>query len=398
MPAEPGTTFGSFGRPTLNQDGAIAFSAAVSPGLNCCGSNGIWIAQHGAVSTVARSFTPVPGGATGDYFGNLRFIPRINAAGRVAFLDAADFPGYGILRTNARGPIEIVAATRSPAPGLGAGINFYDIRVPAINARGDVLFHAVLTGNSVTGANDESLWRFRDGILSLIAREGDHPPGTANGVVFGSLSAGNWPVVSGDSADVAFYASLRGPDIDSSNQGSIWRFHDQNLQLIARAGIPAPDFAAGSQFTSFGLPIMNALGQLAFRASIQGPDGSVDGGTHNGIWAEGSNGILRLIVRDGDTVDVDPGPGTAFRTIAGMNLVDSLSIAINRAVARGVSDQPFAFNDLGQVAFAATFIDSSRAIIVSNKLLVPEPIVWPLMIVGGVLLRFVTARRCRRMT
>jgi len=78
---------------------------------------------------------------------------------------------------------------------------------------------------------------------------------------------------------------------------------------------------------------------------------------NRGIWAEDSSGVLTLIAREGDEIDVDDGPGTDLRTIA----------ALSFAGGTGNQDGRLSeFNDLGQLAFMIQFTDNSDGIFVSD--------------------------------
>jgi hypothetical protein len=146
------------------------------------------------------------------------------------------------------GDLALVARTNRPAPLADDSgmIRFGDLSLPNINDRGDVSFQAVLTGDTVTPLNELSLW-------------------------------------------VQPFAS------------------DQSLRLVARAGDHAPGTAKEVEFRAFSTHLLNAAGNLAFMAVVGGPDVSVSAGNTQGIWAEDVAGNLRLIARDGGTLAVAPG-------------------------------------------------------------------------------------------
>lgn len=391
VPNEPGKTYSFIGRPVINGSGVIAFTATARPDpFPCCSDSGIWIANQGGLASVARFSEAVPGLTPPTYFGFLHFTPVINTAGRVAFFDSADF-GAGLIWTNSRGAFEVVARAQTPALELGDGVDIGGFTSPLVfNGRGDVIFFNRLAGASVSTANDQILWRWQDGQLRKIAREGDQAPGVAAGVVFDSITYdGQAPAVSNDQGDVAFVATLHKTGTLSPIESSIWRETDDGLELIARTGDPAPGTGTGTVFNQFRPPIMNSLGQIAFRGTVIG-----DGVTQfndGGIWAEDAAGTLRLIVREGDIIDVENGTGTDLRTISEVLLVDSDLPTTIFYRARGENDQPYAFNNRGQIAFQVTFTDSTQAILVSHLLLIPEPstavVVLSTLAIAGVLSR-----------
>ena len=130
-----------------------------------------------------------------------------------------------------------------------------------------------------------------------------------------------------------------------------------------------PRHTGGRQVSFLSEPLLNNEGQAAFRGFLTGP--GEDNNTA-GIWAENLQGVLTLIARGGDLLDADDGPGTDFRTINNLSL-SSASDAYGPVNG---------FNDLGQLAFTASFTDGTSGVFVSNLVAVPEPACWVLMVVG----------------
>ena len=54
----------------------------------------------------------------------------------------------------------------------------------ALNNAGQTAFVAELSGSGVDGYNDDGIWSEGSGSLALVARSGDHAPGTPSGVNF----------------------------------------------------------------------------------------------------------------------------------------------------------------------------------------------------------------------
>jgi len=104
-------------------------------------------------------------------------------------------------------------------------------------------------------------------------------------------------------------------------------------------------------------PLINAAGQTAFTGNLE-LGGQRAGG---GIWAAERAGVVRLIVRSGDQLEVAPGD---YRTVADISFVCCTT-----------SDEGHfnAFNALGQVAFLASFSGGGEGIFVSSVAAVPEP-------------------------
>lgn len=80
-----------------------------------------------------------------------------------------------------------------------------------------------------------------------------------------------------------------------------------------------------------------------------------------GLWATDPHGILKLIAREGDPLQVGPND---VRTISTLQFVTHSGNGDGRNSA---------FNDKGQIAFSAYFTDGSSGIFVSNLVAVPEP-------------------------
>ena len=73
-----------------------------------------------------------------------------------------------------------------------------------------------------------------------------------------------------------------------------------------------------------------------------------------GIWATDPNGLLQLIARTGDEMEVAP---SDFRTITSFSFRGGSGTEDGRASS---------FNDRGQLAFLAAFADGSAGVFVSN--------------------------------
>ena len=174
-------------------------------------------------------------------------------------------------------------------------------------------------------------------------------------------------------------ASSPAPEVDETNNRGIWSERGgSGLALVARSGNEAPGTPEGVLFSRFGtsgikfdIPALNNAGQTAFVGRLTGP--GVDVTNNRGIWAEDQQGVLTLIAREGDLLDVDDGLGTDFRTIS--------SLSFDVGLGRGGGHMS-GFNDLGQIAFGAVFTDGTRGVFVSNLAAVPEPAGWVLAVAG----------------
>ncbi len=315
-----------------------------------------------ACAPVALSGDHAPGTPSGVNFSTTSagpFGPAVlNGAGQIAFF--ARLTGSGVDSTNntgiwsnRSGSLALVVRSGDQAPGTPSGVNYSSVNSPGLNDAGQIAFNGLLTGSGVDSTNDWGIWSEGSGSLALVAREGDHAPGTPSGVNYSNLFIS--PVLN-DAGQTAFYAELTGSGVDATNDRGIWSEGSGSLALVARRGDHAPGTPSGVNFSSLsnlnGLSVLNDAGQIAFFASLT--DGSI------GIWASDRTGVLQLIARTGDPLEVAAGD---FRTISYVRFFDSLPN----------SDRQSKLNNLGQLVFSANFTDGTGGIFVSNRVAVPEP-------------------------
>jgi hypothetical protein len=357
-------SFTGFSRPAINRQGTVTFLGASYYNAAILVTN-----VHGN-SVIAETH---PSGTSPDtQFGGFRSEPPvINGSGHVAFYAVAAPATRGIW-SNSSGELALVAGEGFAAPGLGDGVMFGWMSPQAIDKWGNTLLYSSLSGSSVTSQNNQSLWKQQDGQLQLVAREGDQAPTLAFGVEFASLLPPTFSgrmSVANDRGDFAFHADLRGTGVTPENHKSIWAHRGDQLELIARRGEQAPDAALGEVFWKFSTPTISSSGRIAFGAFLTGR--GVTSPFDFGIWADDGNGNFQLVVREGDQIDVDPGPGTDLRQISELHMTDINLLPFFTDNA-GQNSQPYAFNNRGQIAFRAFFTDLSSAIVVANTAVVPE--------------------------
>ncbi len=369
----------------LNGAGQTAFVGYLT-GTGVGGSNdtGIWTEGSGSgLALVAREGSPAPGTAVGVNFSNLDtgFPPVLNNAGQIAF--RGSLTGTGVSSSNDSGiwsegggsGLALVAREGSQAPGLDAGVNFSGFSSPVLNAAGQTAFLGLLTGTGVTDSNDTSIWSEGGGSgLVLVAREGSKAPGTESGVSFSGFNS--LPLLNG-AGQTAFVGTLTGTGVSNPNLRGIWsEGGGSGLALVARAGSKAPGTGAGVNFASnFDKLVLNDAGQTAFLAGLTGS--GVTGSNYGGLWATDLDGLLHLIVREGDLFDVDPDPLIDdLRTIRFVGLAATNSFE-NDGLGTG-------FNDAGQLAFSLSFTDGSQGIFVAT---IPEPASLAKLGLAGLALR-----------
>ena len=381
-----GVNFFGFSRDVmLNNAGQTAFLGTLfGTGVDGRGATqnntGIWSEGGGnGLALVARAGNAAPGTNSGVNF--FRFFgppPAFNDAGHTAFVGS--LTGAGVDDTNENGiwsegggnGLALVARSGNPAPGTSSGVNFSFFSNPALNSAGQTAFAANLAATGVNSTISSGIWSEGGGNgLALVARAGSAAPGTSSGVNFSSSTfRGNpFPVVINDAGRTAFPGRLSGTGVDDSNDRGIWSEGGGNgLALVAREGNAAPGTSSGVNFSALVVaPVLNSAGQIVFLGGLTGT--GVDDTNDRGIWAEDPSGVLTLIVREGDLLDVDDGPSTDFRTVSSLRF-ESSSVLGGTGNGDG---RRSGFNDLGQLTFAAIFTDGSSGIFVSNLVAVPEP-------------------------
>jgi VCBS repeat-containing protein len=376
---EPGVVFGnrlgfgnSIATPLINAQGNVAFSSYLSVPDDLLGNNyrGIWADTDGTLQLVARSGDHAPG--TAD---QVRFYMPIGTSVGLGLNDVGDMvfrsqligqdpswlsPIAGIWKTSG-GTVELVAKEGDPAPGLTSGVTFgYQFSGsfgnPVINNSGDIAFRSYLYGTGVNFTNDDSVWYQNDGMLHLLAREGDVAPGIGAGVELGGLSD---PTLNGN-GDMLFRSSVRGFGVDDLNDYALWMVNGGILTLLVREGDPAPGTGPGNFFgkesgNPFGQFLLNNNGMAGFTASLDGA--GVDDDNNFGLWAVDQFGTMELIIREGDQIEVAPGD---IRTVRGLT---AFSLASGRGIENG--DAVYLNND-DQLAFTVYFTDDSSGIFLAS--------------------------------
>jgi alpha-tubulin suppressor-like RCC1 family protein len=344
VPGAPdGTVFTGFdGRPpVLNDAGQTAFVGGSTAAY------GIWSEGAGSLSMVAARGQQAPGMPDGVnfydfYSGSSDYRVVISDTGLTAFTAYVREPGsvssINGIWSSGPGGSALVARTGEQAAGMPAGV-FYNLndsislRTFLVNDAGQVAFQTILWGPGGYG-----IFAQRHGNLELVARTGNHAPGTPHGVDFSSFG-GIQQFSLNKTGQTAFWGGLIGSGVDATNDEGVWSEGSGSLALVAREGSQAPGMPDGAVFgivvnasnkLFLARPALNNAGQTAFASHVTG--GGVDATNNGGIWL-GTAGNLSLVIRSGDHA-----PGTP----SGVNLSSSLS-----------TSQPV-LNDAGQIAFTAT--------------------------------------------
>lgn len=363
----PTATFASIGIPSFNDVGHVAFSGRVAgAGITTANDEAIWSQVGSALVLVAREGDAAPGISVGGQFGNglyAPYSPVLNSAGQVAFWGRLKGTGVNSsneqgIWTGAAGSLQLIAREGNSAPGTEAGVQFSDLQSPTINEAGGVAFSAAVRGPEVSSLNGSGIWTQRGGSLELVVRGGQHAPGMGDGFylpTFGQFALNHH-------GQVAFTAGAVAPGLAADANEGLWIYDASGLSLVAREGNQAPGTTDGVNFGAMGYIEalgLNDAGQVAFQVGLVGQ--GVDALNDRGIWATDRVGDLKLIIRTGQLMEVQPGD---FRTVHAIGGATNFGNGSGRASA---------FNNRGQITFWAGFTDGSQGIFVSDAVAVPEP-------------------------
>ncbi len=311
-----------FGSLNASPGNAFSFWSRLRDG-NDPDASGIWIVDTTSpVAPLNGQRLLAIGGSTangGSLTIDFPVTASANETGESALLatldddDENDFNnGLAIWSLDSSSAATRVAQTGDTAPG--STDSFLSFGKPAIDSDGDIVFWASLLNDD----EDEGLFAYSGGVLSALATS------AAPVDVFGidrTFSEFLDPVLSpsGDLAALAKEGDLR--TIVRRTAGGAW-------SIIAQAGMQAPGAAAGITFANLSIPHINGNGQVAFQATLAGSGDGISDTTDGGTWAVDSNGVLALVAREGDTIDVRPDfPATIASTaIGGFNTANQLAL------------------------------------------------------------------------
>lgn len=307
----PGTGGGTYSlldvRTALNAGGDVLFRSAVVGGTT---GAGIFVASGASDRTVVLEGDPAPGTGGGvydalspdDFHATSNVVFRASVSGGTA--------GTGIF-LDVGGVDSAVAVAGDPAPGTGGGIHSILIAPASANANGDVLFQSRVTGGSAS----YGVFLDSGGVQTAVVVQGQVAPGTGGGI-YGAFS----PPSFNDSRDVVVQAGINGGTVSSG----IFLISGGAHTVLALPGDPAPG-TGGESFVGFGAgPVINASGDVVFRASVTSGAQTLDG-----IFVA-SGGAIRLVALEGQTA---PGTGGKTYTHSTLDVFDVPSINDSGVVA-----------------------------------------------------------------
>jgi hypothetical protein len=151
---------------------------------------------------------------------------------------------------------------------------------------------------------------------------------------------------------------------------SVWAEDALGLKLVARAGESAVG-AGAAVFEGFENLQFNDHGDLLFEAYLTPGIGGVTSNNDQGLWLRRRDGRLILIAREGDELDIAPGPASDLRRIF---FLDSIANYADLWTQRRM------LTNRGEVLFYAEFHDGSSGLFLTER--VPEPSALALAIIA----------------
>ena len=240
----------------------------------------------------------------------------------------------------------LVVRKGDAADGAG-GATFNNFVGEAVNSANEIVVRALLSGPGIVPSNNEGLWTNVGDTNAppvLVAREGEAvpclPPGLAGLVAFDRFST----IAIGDDGSVCFFAFLRDatqvPAVNSTNDGSIWRWAGGQLHLIAREGDLAnnTDGAVIDRLDGFAC---SRTGAVVYLVSYVTGQGDATAANRDGLYLDrgAADDAPKLVLRRSDT----------FEFMDSTRTVTSLRISTEENAGGGTGGYGRAINDEGSI-------------------------------------------------
>lgn len=356
-----GGTFASFLSLALPDTGRVVFTATLTKGrggVTPKNDVGVWmVGESGELHLLVREGDTVSVNGvdrvvkTVAIFGPVNGSPGqrrgFNSAGevllRLGFTDAAG----AIVRAKDDGTFDGVALGSSNI-GVLANAQLSAFGLGALCNDGTAVFRTTLKSGTagVSAANNVAILSGRDNAdLRLVARTGGEVPGLP-GASFKSLL----DPVSDANGDVAFVGTMKSGlgGVTPKSDVTLWVARDGALSLVVREGDDAPGVNGGkfAAFTSLAFPSSRGV---AFVGALAPKLGGVTKANDTGLWAQDQTGALRLLIREGQTIDVNGAPKKlkAFTVLS----------AVPTSPGQGHS-----YSENGGFVYRATFTDGSQGV------------------------------------
>ena len=279
---EAAATFKTFGIPSINDSGELAFLAKLNTPAR-------------PVNAVLAGAPAVVVARTGAEFAKLA-DPMLNGLGEVAFFGTTTGKQTGLF-SNRGGSLALVALVALVArvgaepPGVTGGV--WNSITSAVFGDGILAFTANLkTGLGVTRANDTGLWLSTSAGTTLALREGATVPLSARArQVRSFIALPTAPVTRGHGYRPDFEVVIVRVDFTDETQ-SVLAFSPTGFREIASSGERAPGAIFGTEYATFGIP-----GYPAFPASFLHGPGAVTAFNDGAIFTLEDAGLARIFTK-----------------------------------------------------------------------------------------------------
>jgi hypothetical protein len=352
-------------QPKINESGDIAFPGILYPQVDpyissTVAYNGVWLWKDSTGLQRVFGYGDVhiqDGSRFVFYFPDDIALNDLGEIAGTAEVSADNYV-WDVAWLFRDGQIEVVAPPDEPLDGIEGPPRVAASRLMGFNNRGDLALY--LANVDFSSQPQVGIWKGQPSDLKLVVLENSVI--TLNSNDFG---VGNFTTTGNLNTDGNFAttATLIPADTSQLPQYAVMLNADNQLQFGPLVGDPAPGTDA-----SFRLPSVsgyNGLGQVVIQGILNAPSNS-----DYGIWATDTLGILKLIVREGDDVEVAPGD---VRRVTGITTYGT----------SGNEDGALSsFNERGELAFRLVFEDGSNGIFISRAVAVPEPATGSLALIA----------------
>jgi hypothetical protein len=337
---EPGISYQSVGGPTTNELNDVVYRATLSDF-----SEAIYFSAGPTPQLIARGGQQAPGLPTGVEYWNYLGVALLNDNRQIVIRNILQGRDAGVLSHNNEALFagtmgDLHPIVREGDPALSAeGALYGEFSSPtAFNDAGEFTFNVSLTGPGVDSTNNRALYLGSPDSLQLVARTGSPAPGAGEGVVFDEING----AYLNDSGELVFQGRLAGDGVTFANDDVLYGGFADDLQIIARAGDPAPDVPDGIEWSDFSTGssplVVTDDGVLSFVANLQGCANALD---CRAIYT-GPRGALEVAARGGDPIPGIPGY-EYFIARAAIGANDSGDLLFGAAIREGSTTQEAQF-------------------------------------------------------
>ncbi|MBA3484575.1 MAG: hypothetical protein H0T51_22455 [Pirellulales bacterium] len=289
QPSPDGYLFAFTGYPNLNGLGHVVFPAELknTPG----GANddfGVYSSNGVSFLKRARENDPTPEG--NGKFDSFTSEFLFNNAGHVAFqAQLRNTTGgvnddSGIYLHNGSNLLAVVRENDFN-PFANGYYSAFGNTGPVMNSLGQVAFTVRLKGGGVSALDDRAIFLHGGGTPLIVARTNALVP-EGNGR-FRDFEF-PLPVISLNAAgQVAFHAVLSSTAAPGVDDSGLYLHNGASIVNRVRENANTPD--GNGRFSAFGVPTLNASGQMAFRADLRGTSGGI--GDDKGICDRHSKNV-----------------------------------------------------------------------------------------------------------